>query len=225
HLQERLKDLIFSERIDAKGVPDPAGPEIVVDLLSVAIGEVEDHGVAYRVSGANREPFHVHPAVVEIGINQVRIDGELLDVLVKRLDRPVVFLLNFADAETNLVGVTLVALVRVTGRGGAIVAFQVYGEISECAHRNFAKFPAEFRRHIEDHQAVDTGLVRRNRRIADPEIRIANEVDVKTVAVTRVIVEGRRHLKKNVFGEIDLRADLPRQKNRVRVRHAAAARD
>src|SRR5205807_7852138 len=126
--------------------------------------------------------------------DQVRVDRELLDVLPEYFQRHVVLLLNFANAEADLISVTLVAFIRMSGGSGTVVAVEIHGKISEEAHRNLAKLPIELHRHIENHEAVDAGRVRGNSRVALAEIRIAHEVDVKAVAIACVVLERRRAL-------------------------------
>src|SRR5205085_4790015 len=150
---------------------------------------------------------------------------ELLDVLPEYYQRHVVLLLNFANAEADLVSVTPVAFTRMSGGSGAIVAVEIDGKISEEAHWNLAKLPIELHRHIENHEAVDAGLVRGKSRVALAEIRIADEGDVKAVSIACVVVERRRDLKEDVLGKVDLRADLPGEQQRVGVGNAPTARD
>ena len=107
----------------------------MVDLPAVAVGKIERDGVADGVAGADGHAFQVDAAVVKIGIDQVRIDRELLDVLPERFQRPIVLLFDFPNPDADLIGVTLVALVRMPGPDRAIVAVEVHRKISEEADR------------------------------------------------------------------------------------------
>src|ERR1043166_7835804 len=150
HIQVRLKDLIFSQWVKGKRVARAARSEIAIDLSAVTVGEVEDNRVADRITAPHREALQVDAAVVKVRINQVRIDRELLDVLVEGLQLPVVLRLNFPNAKTDLIRVALISFVRVPGGGGTLVALEVRREVAENTHGDFADLPAKFRRHVKN---------------------------------------------------------------------------
>ena len=76
----------------------------------------------------------------------------------------------------------------------AIVTVNIVSEITEDAHWQLPEFPADFRRYIENQQAVDAGLVRAPMRRVGQGGDTPDEVDVKELAVTGVIIERRRQL-------------------------------
>src|SRR4029077_241966 len=125
HIQVSLKDLIFSERVEGKCVPRAPRPKVAIDLLAVAVGEIENNRIAQGKSAPDREAFHIDAAVEEVGIDQVWIDRELFDMLVKGFKLPVVLLFDSADPETDLIGVTLVSLVRMAGGSGPVIGLEV----------------------------------------------------------------------------------------------------
>ena len=104
--------------------------------------------------------MHILLSVENIIIDQVRIERELLGVLIPKVDLPIMLLLQLADTQSSLIRVALAALARLACGGGAIVAFKIGREIAEYSHRHPPGFPAEFRWHIEHQQTVDAGLVR-----------------------------------------------------------------
>src|SRR4029077_8553668 len=143
-------------------------------------------------------------------IDQVRIERELLGVLIPKVDLPIAFLLQLADTEPSQVRVALVAMARLTGGVGAIVGLEIGREIAEYPHWQFADFPADFCRHFEDQQTVDPGLVLRHRRRVGHVWTTTLVVEVKGVAVTSVVVEDWRPLKVDVVREIKSPSHLPR---------------
>ena len=78
--------------------------------------------------------MHVHPAIPDIRINQVRIDCVLVSMLVPRLDLPVVFGFELTNPRPNHKGVALIAFVGKSRGSGAVVRFEVNGEVTENSH-------------------------------------------------------------------------------------------
>src|SRR5205807_272804 len=109
-------------------------------------------------------------------------------------------------------------MVWMSGGRRAIVTVEVDREISEKPHWQFVDFPSEFHRYVEHQQAIDSGLILRERGAVRQMGITALEVDVKCVAVARVIVNRRRELEVECLREIQLRSQLPRQQESIRVR-------
>src|SRR5215468_10275463 len=89
---------------------------------------------------------------------------------------------------------------------GAVMTFDIVGELTEDAHWQVPQFPADFRWYIKNQQAVNADLIC---------IRIADVMNVKRVAVTGVVIERRRRLDINAVWEGKPCACLPRQHERV----------
>src|SRR5436190_23324685 len=123
-------------------------------------------------------------------------------MLVESFKLPVVLLFDFADPEADLIGVTLVAFVRMAGGGGPVIGLEVRREIAENAHRDFADLPAKFRRHVKNKQAVYPRLIARDDNRRDRIVAgtgIPGEEGIKGVSFAGVVVKGRRDLEVNVF--------------------------
>ena len=73
------------------------------------------------------------------------------------------FFFNWPTLSPSRIGVALAALARLPCRGGAVVTFKISREIAVDAHWHPPRFPSDFHRHIEHQQAVDAGLVLRQR--------------------------------------------------------------
>src|SRR5215831_356402 len=110
-------------------------------------------------------------------------------------------------------------MARLTRGVGALVSLEISREIAEYPHRYSPRFPAEFRRHVEHQQAIDPGLVLRQRLCIRYIWRTTLIVDVKGVAVSCVIVECRRELEVKIVREIKSCAHLPREQERVGIWH------
>src|SRR5436190_10700191 len=104
-------------------------------------------------------------------------------------------------------------------RLSTLIRFQVDREITEDAHRQFAQFPTDLHRNVENEKTVDASLIGRHRRGVAKKVFTAAEMDIKAVAAAGVIVEGRRELRVNVFWKGESRTDLPRQQESVGVRN------
>src|SRR5262249_3762646 len=101
----------------------------------------------------------------------------------------------------------------------ALVTLKVDREITEDVHWQLADLPAYFPRHIENEQAVDAGLVLRERDGVRHKRRAALVMNVKRVAVAGVVVDRRCDLEKQVvFGKCEPCPGLPSEQERVRVR-------
>src|SRR4051794_6064406 len=96
-------------------------------------------------------------------------------------------------------------------RLSTLIRFQIDREITEDAHRQFAQFPTDLHRRVENEQAVDASLICRHRRGVAKKVLAAAEMDIKAVAAAGVVVEGRRELHVNIFWKRDSRTDLPRE--------------
>src|SRR5262249_35233205 len=154
----------------------------------------------------------------------VRIERELVGVLIPNVDLPVAFLLQLADTEPSRVRIALAAMARArrsyhVAMGvihncgiGAIVGLEIGREIAEYPHRQLADFPADLHGHFENQQTVDPGLVLSHRRRVGHVWTTALKVEVKLLgfAITSVIVEDWRHLKVNVVRESKSSSHLPR---------------
>ena len=123
------------------------------------------------------------------------------------------FELPYPDADH--VSITLVAFGGMPGSSRAIIAVKIDREIAKDTHRQFPEFPADFRRHVEDEQAIYTSLVL--------AAVVAAEEGVKCVACPGIIVDGRRHLEINVLGEIELCSHLPGQQPGIGIWNLPAA--
>ena len=113
-----MENIVLVDGIDAD-VAGTAGPERAVAPPAVAIGKVEGHGIAQSVTRLHRHTLHVDAAIPEIGVHQIRIERILLGVVPEDIDLPVVFRFQLSDADTDHIGVALVALVRMQRRGRA----------------------------------------------------------------------------------------------------------
>src|SRR5262249_16859575 len=201
---------------------DSACAEIVIVPPTVAVGQGEVDSGRQVVCGSSGDAVHIQLAIENIIIDQVRIERELLGVLIPDVDLPIVFLLQLADTKPSCVRVALVAVARarrsyhvVMGVKhncgiGAIVRFKISREIAEYPHRQLADFPADLHAQLENQQTVDPGLVLKRRRRVGHVWATALKVEVKCVAVTSVIVEDWRHLKVNVVRESKSSSHLPR---------------
>src|SRR5262249_39072570 len=134
------------------------------------------------------------------------------------IELPIVLLFQLTNAKPSLECVALAALARLTCGVGATATLKIGSEVGEYPHGYSPRFPAEFRRHIEYQQAVDPGLVLRQRCCIRYVGRTALIVNVKCVAVACVIVERRRKLEVKVVREIKPCPYLPREQERVGVR-------
>src|SRR5262249_13212621 len=135
------------------------------------------------------------------------------------IELPIVLLFQLTNAKPSLECVALAALARLTCGVGATATLKICGEVTEYPHGYSPRFPAEFRRHIEHQQAIDPGLVLRQRRCIRYIWRTALIVDVKCVAVACVIVECRRELEVKIVREIKSCPHLPREQERVGIWH------
>src|SRR5258708_38208286 len=96
--------------------------------------------------------------------------------------------LELPDARPNLIGVTLVPLVRETSGLGALVTLEVNGKVAKDADREFPDFPTDLHRHIENQKAVDTPLVR-VARVAIGKSRVdAHERTIKCIAISGIVI-------------------------------------
>src|SRR5436190_21983541 len=222
HVQIGLEDLVFVERVDPD-VGDAARAERFIRAAAVAVTEVETNGVAERVSSLDDDALDVHPAIEEVGINQIRVECVLLGVLPESLELHVLLRLQLTDAGADLIRVTLISGFRMSRGARPIIRIEIDGEIAEDAERDFADLEPEFRRHFQNEQAVDPNLVRGHRSGVTEAPLTADVEAVKAVAVAAVVIEDRRDLEINVLREIELRADLPREEPGVGVRHQPAA--
>src|SRR5262245_56579367 len=102
---------------------------------------------------------------------------------------------------------------------GPIVSVKVDREVAEQAHWQLADFPADFPRHVINEQAIDAGLILRERSRVRHGWRTALEVNVKRVAVAGVIIEGWRKLNVNVVRKRDARAHLPSKQEGIGIRN------
>ena len=127
------------------------------------------------------------------------------------------FLFQLTNASAHLIGVTFVAKTRMACGCRAIVGFKIGREIAENVHRQLTNLPADFPGHVENEQAVDAGLVLRERGGVRHKRRAALVMNVKRVAVAGVVVDRRRDLQENVFRKGDSRAGLPREQERIGV--------
>lgn len=114
----------------------------------------------------------------------------------------------------------LVPFIRVSGRGGALVAFEVGGEVTEDTHWQVMDDKAELCWHIEHEQAVHTGLVKSHDGGAFLEGRIAGKERVKGIVGAGIVIERRRELQIHLLGEVDLRSDLLGEEQGVGVGNA-----
>src|SRR5215471_12997015 len=195
-----------------------AGAEIVVIPPSVGVTQLEVHSGGKVVSQLSHDAVNILLGIENIVVDQVRIERELFGVLIPKVDLPIVFLLQLADTESSLIRVALAALARLTSGVGATATLKIRSEVGEYPHGYSPRFPAEFRWHIEHQQAVDPGLILRQRRCIRYVGRTALIVNVKCVAVACVIVECRRKLEVKVVREIKPCPYLPREQERVGVR-------
>src|SRR3984893_5927531 len=104
-------------------------------------------------------------------------------------------------------------------RHRAIASFEVDGKIPEEMHRKLAELPADLPRQIEYEQAVDAGLILRQRRSVRYGRGAALVMDVKFVAIASVVVDRRGNLCVKRFREREFRAHLPRQQECISVRN------
>src|SRR5215813_13594858 len=208
----------MSQWINSGGcLSDSACAEIVIVPPTVAVGQGEVDSTAKVVCGSSDDAVHIQLGVEKVIIDQVRIERELVGVLIPNFDLPIVFRLQLADTEPSQVCIALAAMARLACSGGAIVGLEIGREIAEYPHRQFADFPADLHGHFENQQTVDPGLVLSHRRRVSHVWTTALVVDVKCVAVTSVIVDDWRHLKVNIVWESKSPSHLPSQKVRVRV--------
>src|SRR5262245_9468111 len=107
----------------------------------------------------------------------------------------------------------LAGVVEMSRRLCAVVTLNIVSELTEDAHRHVPEFPADFRWHIKNQQAVNADLIC---------IRIADVMNVKRVTVTGVVIERRRRLDVNAVRESKSCACLPRQHVGVRERNFLA---
>src|SRR5205814_1006675 len=144
---------IFVERVD-RDIGDATSAERFIRAAAVPVAEIEYNGVADRVAGLDNDAFDVHPAVEEIGIDEVGIERVLLGVLPERLELHVVFGFQLPHPSADLIGVTLVAGFRMTRGSRSIVCLEVDGEIAEDTERDFANLESEFRGNLQDDEAI-----------------------------------------------------------------------
>src|SRR6476661_3045536 len=114
------------------------------------------------------------------------------------------------NARPNLIGVTLVSLVRETSGLGAIVGLEVNGKVAKDADREFPDFPTDLHRHIENQKAVDTPLVRAQGAAIVKSRIAAYEMTIKGIAISGIVIEGRGELRVKVVRKSEPRAYLPR---------------
>src|SRR3954467_9854163 len=118
--------------------------------------------------------------------------------------------LELPDARPNLVGVTLVPLVRETSGFGAIVALDVKSKVAEDADREFPDFPTNLHRHIENQKVVEAHLVR-GEGVAIGKSRIAAYVmKIKGIAISGIVIERWGELRIEIIRKSEPRAYLPR---------------
>jgi hypothetical protein len=129
----------------------------------VGVGQLKVHSGGKVICELSSDTVHILLSVENIVIDQVRIERILLDLLIPNVELPIVFLLQLADTESDLKRVALAALARLTCGIGALVGLKIGREVAEYPHGYSPRFPTEFRRHIEHQQAVDSGLVLRQR--------------------------------------------------------------
>src|SRR4030095_7184898 len=110
----------------------------------------------------------------------------------------------------------LAGVVRKSRRLCAVVTLDIVSELTENAHWHVPEFPADFRWQIKNQQAVDTGLVRGRRGAVGQGRVAADEMNVKRVTVTGIVIQRRRQLDVNAVRESKSRACLPRQHEGVR---------
>src|SRR5207248_9186204 len=111
------------------------GPSSVIDAPGLPVRQVEDDSVAHGVACLNRHALHVHPAIPEIGIDQIWVKRKLFGMLKPGLDLPVMLGFELTNARTYHVGVTLIAFVRESRSAGTLVPFEVDREVTENSHR------------------------------------------------------------------------------------------
>src|SRR5258708_22017461 len=118
--------------------------------------------------------------------------------------------LELPDARPNLIGVTLVPLVRETSGLGALVTLKVNSKVAKDADREFPDFPTDLHRHIENQKAVDTHLVRVDG-ITIGKSRVAvHEMTIKGIAISGIDIERWGELRVKVGRKSYPRAYLPR---------------
>src|SRR2546423_13631389 len=81
HAQVSLKDAVLAQWIKTERVTHATRTQVAVRLFAIAVGEIKLDGVTDCVTGSDRESFHVDPAIEDIRVNEVRIDGKLVDML------------------------------------------------------------------------------------------------------------------------------------------------
>ena len=77
----------------------------------------------------------------------------------------------------------LPGMIKLSRRVGAIVTLDIVSELTEDAHWQAPGFPTDFRWQIKYQQAVNASLI---------ATRIAVVMNVKRIAVARVVIERRR---------------------------------
>ena len=117
--------------------PTPPVPRLWSICHAVGVGQVSYNRIAQGVSNLNGWSFHIHAAVKDIGIHQVRIERVLLGMLPESGDTPIVLGFDFANANTDLISKCLVVLVRMPSRGRAIISVEIDGEVTKNAPRQF----------------------------------------------------------------------------------------
>src|SRR5215467_3108317 len=102
--------IVLSQWINSGGLrSDSARAEIVIVPPTVAVGQGEVDGTAKVVCGSSDDALHIQLGVENVIIDQVRIERELLGVLIPNVDLPIAFRLQLADTESGRIGVALVA--------------------------------------------------------------------------------------------------------------------
>jgi len=91
-VQVCLKYLILIDWIDTD-VADAPGTEVVVDPPGICVAQVEHYGISQHVPSSRNHALHVHPAIEEVRIDEVRIQRILVCVLLPAFDLPIVLLL------------------------------------------------------------------------------------------------------------------------------------
>src|SRR5262249_53023576 len=77
HAKIGLKDAVLMQRVQTECVPYSPGAQRVVGLFPITICQVEKDSVADRITRLDDEALHVNPAIEDVGVNQVRVEGKL----------------------------------------------------------------------------------------------------------------------------------------------------
>ena len=144
HIQISGEEIVLIRRINCDGQITSAGAEIMVVPPTVSVVQGEVYSATQVVCRCDTDAVHIQLAIEPIVIDQVRIEGELLSMLIPNVDLPIILLLQLPDTESKCVGVALTALARLARGGGALVSFKIGREIAVETHLQAPGFPAEF---------------------------------------------------------------------------------